>query len=269
MPIWNKTGTKPQDLKDRAEKRNVIATDIGWVRRINFTDVHSNARTKEELLVAISGLANSTNMGFPDVDDVFFQNGPFTGEDVLVGVAFNEPVAFIDAGDHTIILNEVLAQLVLVVHDPVGEANVGDTIVGDDSSAEGVVTIKDTATANAHVYTLEDVAGEFVVDEGLSVANTFTANVTSADDSEDLTYVGNTVQLTATANNELIEGANNVVVFGGAIPFAGNFVVPTQTIQTADAGLLSLNAGSEAANLVIGTTAAELAGTLNVIDEPA
>lgn len=91
MSIWNKTSNKPQNLS-RQDKRNVIATDIGWVRRITYTDVHGNSRRKDEILVAIDGLANTSNMGIPEIDDVWSQNNAVINTPVNTWISFNEPI---------------------------------------------------------------------------------------------------------------------------------------------------------------------------------
>src|SRR5690606_36800403 len=93
MPIWDKTTNQPKHL-NRAEKRNVIATDVGWVRRKVKTDVEGNVRVQDEVLVAISGLANSTNMGAPDIIDIWHSTTEITANTEYVDtyVAFNEPV---------------------------------------------------------------------------------------------------------------------------------------------------------------------------------
>ena len=69
MPIWKKD-TPPQDLS-RAEKRNVIATDIGWVRRQSYRMGNGTVRTKDELLVSYQGLANSSIHGTVSISDLW------------------------------------------------------------------------------------------------------------------------------------------------------------------------------------------------------
>lgn len=94
MPIWNKTDTKPQYLT-KEEKRNIIVTDIGFVRRQRYTDVHGNTRVKDQIYNAISGLANSTNWGTPKVVDMWHQPVTFAntaGVTVNTYVLFSEPV---------------------------------------------------------------------------------------------------------------------------------------------------------------------------------
>lgn len=92
MPIWTNTGQKPANLS-RTEKRDVIATERGWVKRIKFTDVHSNVQRKDEVLVAIGNLANSSQMGFPTVTDVWHHaSSVANGTTVNTWVSFSEPV---------------------------------------------------------------------------------------------------------------------------------------------------------------------------------
>ena len=98
MPLWDKSGTKPKYLPTE-ESRRCIATNDGWVLRRNFTDVHSNARTKDEILVSIGNLGDSSDMGQPSVSTMWLANTS-GGTDIKNGlvnylyVGFDEPVAF-------------------------------------------------------------------------------------------------------------------------------------------------------------------------------
>lgn len=97
MPIWTKLGQLPKNL-NRADKRKVIATDRGFVSRINYTDVHSKNRVKEEILVAIDGAANSTNFGAPSISDIWFANNSIANNTVAtLFVSFDEPIAYANA----------------------------------------------------------------------------------------------------------------------------------------------------------------------------
>lgn len=96
MPLWNKSGKKPGDTA--ANKRNVVATNAGWVRRTVYTDVHSNVRIKDEPLVAIGNLPGEVTMGNPDVTEIYVANN--TGGTALkrgqinyVYVVYSEPVS--------------------------------------------------------------------------------------------------------------------------------------------------------------------------------
>jgi len=92
MPLWDKTGTKPQYLS-REAKRNVVATDIGFVRRITYTDVHGNSRQKDEVLVPIRDLAGPANFGFPDITDVWHEPAAApVGTQIATYVSFDEPI---------------------------------------------------------------------------------------------------------------------------------------------------------------------------------
>lgn len=96
MPLWDKSGTKPVHL-NTLEKRDVIATNQGWTRRYTYTDTHSLARQKDEVLVAIGHLANTANMGAPSVSGVYItQAGAETGfvntATLEVNVVFDEPL---------------------------------------------------------------------------------------------------------------------------------------------------------------------------------
>ena len=92
MPLWDKTSNRPKNLS-RIDKRSVVATDKGWVKRITYTDVHANERSKDEILVPLPGLANSTNMGAADIDDMWFStNNVVINNAVNVNLVFNEPI---------------------------------------------------------------------------------------------------------------------------------------------------------------------------------
>lgn len=89
MSLWDKTSKLPQYLS-RADKRNVIATNQGFVRRVK-----SGTRSKDELLVAIHGLANSTNFGTPKVTDVWHMASTVsTNTTVNTYISFSEPLAW-------------------------------------------------------------------------------------------------------------------------------------------------------------------------------
>lgn len=92
MPIWNKTNKKPTSFT-RQQRRNIMATDQGWVSRRRYVDQHGRTRTKEVMLVPINGLANSTFMGSPDIDDLWFsRTAVTTGTVVNTWISFNEPI---------------------------------------------------------------------------------------------------------------------------------------------------------------------------------
>ncbi|MDP7367023.1 MAG: hypothetical protein QGH83_07165, partial [Candidatus Pacebacteria bacterium] len=66
MPLWKTTdtdtdGAKPKYIQKDPHIANtdVYATNQGWVHRKTYTDMHGNTRTKDEILVAIRGLAGA------------------------------------------------------------------------------------------------------------------------------------------------------------------------------------------------------------------
>ena len=85
-----------------ASKRNVIGTDLGWVRLVNYTDTHGNARKKEEVIVAAhpgggsNTYAGPLHLGFPDISQVYVtlnaNNVVSANTSALVHVVFNQPV---------------------------------------------------------------------------------------------------------------------------------------------------------------------------------
>lgn len=94
MPIWNKSGTLPKSL-NRFDKRKVIATERGFVYRTNYTDVHGNSRSKDEILVNLEGAANSTNFGAPSISDAWFANTTYANNTVVTfTLSFDEPIAY-------------------------------------------------------------------------------------------------------------------------------------------------------------------------------
>ena len=92
MSLWNKSSKFPQNL-NRQQKRNVVVTDKGFVRRITYKDAQNVNRVKDELLVTISGLANSSNFGSPNVVDVWFTRSTGTVNTAIeTWISFDEPI---------------------------------------------------------------------------------------------------------------------------------------------------------------------------------
>lgn len=87
-------------------KRNVIATDLGWVRRQSYVDVHGQLRVKDEVLVAAhpggndrGGYANSQYLGAPDIATMQLSTNTVSGISSFLNtslmtllVTFNEPL---------------------------------------------------------------------------------------------------------------------------------------------------------------------------------
>lgn len=98
MPLWNKEGQRPKYLSSE-DRRKVIATPQGWVKRDNITGaVGGGNRSREEILVAIGSLDSEVKMGNPDILEIYVSNS--TGGTSLkrnstnkVNVVFSEPIS--------------------------------------------------------------------------------------------------------------------------------------------------------------------------------
>jgi hypothetical protein len=77
---------------DNAYKRNVIKTTKGWVRRQNKTDLNSNARTQDEVLVAAG---DKIATGSPDIAQIYVSGSPVGNTSANVYVVFNQAVHFV------------------------------------------------------------------------------------------------------------------------------------------------------------------------------
>ena len=95
-----KAGMQPCHEADvKASKRNVIATDKGWVRRTiknNGTDTASGVRIHDEVLVAAGDKTSAADLGFPNIAEIWLSANSSTavksGAVCNVYVTFNEPV---------------------------------------------------------------------------------------------------------------------------------------------------------------------------------
>jgi hypothetical protein len=203
-----KAGYQPYAEADNlASKRNVIATEKGWVRRqIKRTDGNP-PRIIDEVLVAAhpgggtgavaSGYANSSHLGFPDIAQVYTSASSFSkavSNTISIYVVFNEPIAHGgSAGDlklpvaNTAGGNNALVAVATAVNSNTGIVNANNTLVfefttisdddvGTYSVGAGAIT---NATATAvDVYSL-NTGGESanLVITG-AVSNTFSFAIT-------------------------------------------------------------------------------------------
>lgn len=99
-PLPQASGTQQPDVGGNiqvANKRNVIATTAGWVRRVNRTDTHGNVRQIDEVLVAAApggGLyyTSNTYLGRPDIVEIFVK--PNANNVISANVSANLYVVF-------------------------------------------------------------------------------------------------------------------------------------------------------------------------------
>ena len=97
------------DASEMAEKRNVIATSVGWIRREHRSSVHGGTRTIEQTIVAAnpgSGLdyTANTHLGKPDITQLYIKlnaNGFISANAAQVNlyVVFNTPLHFKASGN--------------------------------------------------------------------------------------------------------------------------------------------------------------------------
>ena len=100
-------GHRPHFFDEKSNKRNVIATEKGWVRRTHRNKQGGGVRQVEEVLIAAHpgpggfSYASNTHLGWPDIAEVFLQPNTATGAtsyavgtDVNVYVVFTEPMFY-------------------------------------------------------------------------------------------------------------------------------------------------------------------------------
>ncbi len=146
MPIWTKTASSgaPKSLNTE-QKRNLIATNHGWTRRIAYTEVHGNARQKDEPLIAIGNLDLENTFGRPAIHQVYVANT--TGGNALkrnrvnyVYVVYNEAVS----------IPASASPLRLTVANTAG----GNTVIATSNTAKGsIVNANNTLTFKFKVAT--------------------------------------------------------------------------------------------------------------------
>jgi len=94
-----KAGMQPCEIADvKSSKRNVIATDKGWVRRTiknNGTDT-LGVRIHDEVLVAAGDKTSADDLGFPNIAEIYLSANSTSdvksGAVCNVYVVFNEPI---------------------------------------------------------------------------------------------------------------------------------------------------------------------------------
>lgn len=144
------------------KKRDVVATDVGYVYRQVI-----GSRVKDEILVAIGNLANSTNLGFPNIVDVYFSSNSSggtaldEGDSANVYVVFNEPVKH----------SGLAGGLQLTVANSVGS----NVTVAYANSGNGLTDIIRANNTVVFSWTVPAAGGTFTVDAGDVANSTLTA----------------------------------------------------------------------------------------------
>ena len=94
-----KAGMQPCEIADvKKSKRNVIATDRGWVRRTikNNAETTVGPRIHDEVLVAAGNKTTAALLGFPNIAEIYLSANSTSdvksGAVCNVYVVFNEPI---------------------------------------------------------------------------------------------------------------------------------------------------------------------------------
>ena len=97
------------DSREMAEKRNVIATSLGWVRRENRGSIYGGSRQIDQIVVAgnpASGFnyTSNTYLGNPDIAQIYVKlnaNGVISANatNANLYVVFNTPINFKASGN--------------------------------------------------------------------------------------------------------------------------------------------------------------------------
>ena len=189
MPLWKTADTSTDDAKPLSanndphmDLNNVFANNSGWIHRVTYTDTHGNTRNKDEVMVAINGLAGTsplTKLGQPTISDVRWSRSTVgtTGAAANIIVTFNEKVNVISANVLTI---------------SVGASNTTSNVIGGAGtnantglatyiSGSGTNRLRfaltidaNAATYSLHTTTISNTAALALVD---NAAQTLTANL--------------------------------------------------------------------------------------------
>jgi len=203
-----KAGFQPFSEADSLKsKRNVIATDKGWVRRTNGSGGRAG-RQIDEVLVAAGNKDGAGLMGFPDIAQIYMQNSSSDsvttiaaldgagGSEHQICVVYNEPIKFNSAVSAKIVLantaggnNGLIALTTSAVNSTTNIINANNTLVfrftptaGDAgtykiaASATGVTNAVSGAIALVGVEADLEAANNTITG---AVSNNFTFTITA------------------------------------------------------------------------------------------
>lgn len=208
-------GQQPFGGFNQAEKRNVIATSAGWVRRQNKTDMHSTSRQIDEVLVAANpadgadGYANVSHLGFPDITHIYLSSNS-TGGNALgrtqtanLYIVFNEPLRHKGGSGF--------------MRVRVANTVTGNTIIATGTAATAVPTNIINANNTLVLSFKPSVAGTYKVN-----ANTIVFASASGG-----SFTSNLVSLNLSTNGA---EAANLVINGAVSNNMGTFTVRSSTV---------------------------------------
>jgi len=146
----------------KAGKRNVIATNAGWVRRTVGTGARSG-RTHDEIIVAanpgiaLDGYANSAHLGFPDCTTMYITDGQSSN---------TEHVTKLSNGNISITGGSQVATVHLVFNEPVSFF----------APTGGAANLMITATLTANTTDVAGAGGDVLFQSNLTAGAIHTAN---------------------------------------------------------------------------------------------
>lgn len=190
-----KAGYQPYAQADvLSSKRNVIATNRGWIRRTIKTNEGGPVRIIDEPLVPANpgtadGYANTAYLGFADIAQIYMANTTVAPGATSVYVVFNEPVKHEgDAGD-----------LILHLANTVSGNAEKRLVATADNSNTGIINANNTLKFNV-TFVAGD-AGSYKV---LAASNTIiNATATAANLVSLNTYTSANLVVTGAVSNTL------------------------------------------------------------------
>jgi hypothetical protein len=262
MTLWNKTATLPKYLT-RADKRNVVVTKIGFVRRFVRTNVFNNTSIKDETLEAIGGLANSSNFGSPKITDVWHtvSASPLAAVRTLVEkrTLTSGTVAKTGGVSNTLVNGTGTAfttqlpagtrfKINQTYHTVVSVANTTRMTITPATTATANVAVRiDTPTVNTYISFSEPVSQSGLAGKTkMNIANTVSGN----------TMVARTANVSVFSTHHLLYRWRPITL--------GTYKVQAQTIANSTAtaaNTRSTNGGTEAVSLVISAAVSNTNGT--------
>lgn len=163
-----KVGYQPFSEADTlASKRNVIATEKGWVRRTNGTGGRAGRQIDEVLVAAhpgvAGGYAGANYLGFPDIAQIYLGDETGSGgyaNNVAMNlyVVFNEPVKF-STGTSSLTLEATKGAntITFEANNALGITNANNTLV-----FEGTLGIDDSGVYTIGAQTITVASGGLV-----------------------------------------------------------------------------------------------------------
>ena len=195
MPLWKTTDTDTDGAKPRYIEKDphiantdVYATNQGWVHRKTYTDMHGNTRTKDEILVAIRGLAGAGKLVAATIVDARLSTTTMTVRKTAnVIVTWNEQVDVNGVPTLTLVAanttaNTVPASLTASYVSGSGTNRLKFNFIADANNATytlNTVTIANTQTLGICDSLTTAVASDLTIPADYTGANSAVGTVTA------------------------------------------------------------------------------------------